>query len=108
MPRGGYRPGAGRPRGSGKMRKTASAPPSAAPAEGPLDPVTYLTGVMNDPAADPARRDRAASLLLPYTSPRLSDNRRGPRHFAREAALRAGRDSDWGDDLAPIEPKSYS
>jgi hypothetical protein len=57
MPRGGFRPGAGRPKGS----KTAR--PGVAPLE-------YMLAVMNDVAADDARRDRMAIAAAPFVHAR--------------------------------------
>jgi hypothetical protein len=58
MPRGGARPGAGRPK-KGSKRGSASAPAR-------LTPVEYASLVMNDPAVDPKRRDSMARSLLSY------------------------------------------
>jgi hypothetical protein len=75
MSRGGHRPGAGRP------KKGISAPPaiSSPPAAGEYLPATdvtcddalaYVRALMNDPTADPRRRDWAAGVLAMYTHPR--------------------------------------
>jgi hypothetical protein len=40
--------------------------------EGDLQPVDYLLGVMRDPTASNARRDKAATSVLPYVHPRVS------------------------------------
>ena len=85
MARGGYRPGAGRPKGSPTIRLTAEAQ------EAP-DPLTYLRSVMADPNADPARRDRAAIALLPYLHPRAEA---GGKKAAEAAARDAERGTDW-------------
>ncbi len=55
MPRGGYRPGAGRPAGSKKC--------DPAVAQRPLE---YMLSVLNDDAAEVARRDRMAIAAAPY------------------------------------------
>jgi len=62
--RGGYRAGAGRPRGS----KTARLPTSATtePPAGDPSPLDFLLSVMNDPAQPVEVRMRAAGLALPY------------------------------------------
>lgn len=86
MSKGGYRPGAGRPKGSGTLRLQPEAREAA-------DPLTYLRGVMADEAADPARRDRAAIALLPYMHPRADA---GGKKAAAEAAARdAEAGTDW-------------
>lgn len=65
MTRGGFRAGAGRPRGS----RTVKMPTTSTEAAG-MTPRDYLLRVLNDPSADEARRDRAAIALLPYTVPK--------------------------------------
>jgi phage terminase small subunit len=71
MPRGGYRPGAGRPKGSKNKPKQARTAASAqttatgtATAED-VDPLSYLLKVMNDPSAEQTRRDRMAIAAAP-------------------------------------------
>lgn len=72
MPRGGYRPGGGRPKGA-----TASAKePNLIRAEiearkQGVTPLEYMLAVMNDPDAEQSRRDRmaiAAAGILARTS----------------------------------------
>jgi hypothetical protein len=62
--RGGFRPGAGRPKGA----KTARLPTFAtAEAQGgQMSPLDYLLSVMNDAAQPVEVRMRAAGLALPY------------------------------------------
>jgi len=93
MARGGYKPGAGRPK---KAELTLR---SAAIAAGQT-PLEYMLAVMNDPEADPARRDRAAIAAAPFVHPRIADNRFGKKDAAAEAAENAGDGSDWANDLA--------
>ncbi len=70
MKRGGKRPGAGRPPGSPNHAKTASSAAPEQPAALPLPlrkaPIEYLLDVVNDPTADPERRDRAAEIALRF------------------------------------------
>src|SRR5689334_4935886 len=91
MPRGGKRPGAGRP------RKGEAMPPRAkvtvtAPAEGEFIPagempLDYLMRVMQDPGADDRRRDWAASVAAPYFHLKRSDaGKKGAAADAAEAA----------------------
>lgn len=120
MARGGYRPGAGRPKGSkskpkepipgvvsapSKPRKARKQPePSvpeqkiepARPDEAPLD---YMLRIMRDPEADPARRDRMAALAAPYVHSRAADAKPGKKEQRRQAAAEAGAGSSWGNDL---------
>lgn len=114
MPRGGYRPGAGRP----KKIRAASAPgvgPAAPPAflappvvpetqPGNDMPLDYMLKVMNDPLAEDARRDRMAIAAAPYVHPKQDAVVRGKKDQAAEDAKTAGLGSDWGDDLAGGAP----
>lgn len=58
-------------------------------------PLEYLIRLMNDTEAEPARRDRAAISLLPYTHPRLSDVRLSQKTLAQEAAQALDENSEW-------------
>ena len=113
MARGGYRPGAGRPRSSTSSKLTASLMPgikvqtSAHNTEVPeiqpgwQTPLEYMLTVLNDPNADPSRRDRLAIAAAPFVHGRPADAKPGKKKMAEEAAKSAGIGSDWGDDLAP-------
>ncbi len=77
MARGGYRPGAGRPKGS-KTRNTTKpsieptspeSPSKDAPGED-LGPLAYMLKVMNDPKAPDDRRDRMAIAAAPFVHAR--------------------------------------
>lgn len=94
MARGGYRPGAGRPKGS-------SSKPAAKSVEirQNLTPLEYMLAVMNNPKAEPDRRDRMAIAAAPYCHQRAADRQRGKKDLAAEAAQHAGDGSDWGGDL---------
>src|SRR5690348_12713203 len=75
MPRGGARPGAGRPRGSATapVRKALRAAVRARliePVERSGDPLTLLCDVVRDRSIDLATRIYAAEVLLPYVAPR--------------------------------------
>ena len=91
MARGGYRPGAGRPRGGATLRLGREARRAA-------DPLAYLLGVLADEAADPARRDRAAIALLPYLHARAQPL--GAKAAAAAAAQTAERGTEWERLLA--------
>ena len=101
MARGGYRPGAGRPKGS----KVAAVTPETMAdikreaRKAGMTPLEYMLTVMNDPEADQARRDRMAVAAAPFMHPRVADNRFGKKDAATEAAETAGEATDWGDDL---------
>jgi hypothetical protein len=62
MSRGGFRVGAGRPKGSRDL-PLAKGMPTRESGEMPLD---YCLRIMRDPNIDPARRDRMAQVALPY------------------------------------------
>ena len=92
MSRGGYKPGAGRPR--------KSAPPVQIAAEQEnLTPLEYMLKYMNDPAVDAGRRDRLAIAAAPFVHQRVADNRVGKKELEAEAANAATQSEEWGDDL---------
>lgn len=100
MPRGGARPGAGRPKGSRNTPKMENAPKQYPGAETPL---AYLLAVMNDPEADPARRDAAARAILPFTHRRLAEAPLTPGELKQHA------DADqsiWDELLRPSEARN--
>jgi hypothetical protein len=111
MARGGYRPGAGRPRkdkSSNVGRKERKAAPRVVLVppdgyrqlpEGMERPLNYMLRVMNDPEVEPARRDKMAIAAAPFCHQRVADNRVGKKETEAEAAKTAGAGSDWGDDL---------
>jgi phage terminase small subunit len=110
MSRGGYRPGAGRPKGSGKAVKTAPVPslkfPSAvdsAAQEAGLSPMDYLLRLMRNPDEDAVLRARAAALLLPFLHPRTVEA--GKKTKAQEAAATAEVGTDWEELLNPTRPQ---
>jgi hypothetical protein len=71
---GGYRPGAGRPRGLRNAKpETEQPPPRLDGGTGPrMSPLEYMLSVMNDPGADPARRDRMAIAAAPFAHQRAA------------------------------------
>ena len=71
MPRGGHRPGAGRPKGSKQVRSSAPLIRRAKAAGKPM-PLDYLLDVMNDPAQGLRERLSAAIAAAPYVHPRLA------------------------------------
>ena len=74
MPRGGYRPGAGRPRGSktlAKLAKVIGSERQAADVEvlarrSGLTPLEYMLAIMRDETQDPERRLRMAIAKAPF------------------------------------------
>ena len=86
MGRGGYRPGAGRKKGSkssGAPKTAARAPKSSkvpddieqeAEREN-LDPLTYMLNVMNTPGEPKERRDRMAIAAAPFVHARKGEGK---------------------------------
>jgi hypothetical protein len=99
MVRGGYRPGAGRPKQASHLPTTPTEVRIAARTAG-ITPLEYMLGVLNDPAADAARRDRMAVAAAPFVHPRAE--MAGKKEAARAAARTAGEGTSWGDDLAEL------
>lgn len=65
-----------------------------------LSPLEHLLAIMNDPSADPARRDKAAVSAAPYCHARVAD--KGVKAQQAETAEKAGGvGSEWADDLHP-------
>lgn len=69
MPKGGARPGAGRPKGVANKATLARAAEIAATGETPLE---YMLRVMRDPGVDHGRRDEMAKAASPYVHARLA------------------------------------
>ena len=122
--RGGFRPGAGRPKKGNPptVEALSAAPPTV------VTPLEHMLAVMRDPTASTSRRDRMAALAAPYChvrggdaaggkkaerlkhadeasssgrfavrpSPHLTG---GKKAMAQTAADTAGHGTDWGDDL---------
>ena len=107
MPRGGYRPGAGRPKGSktvAKLAKVIGSDPNAADVEtlartSGLTPLEYMLTVMRDETQDPDRRLSMAIAAAPYVHAKPGETLKGKKAAAQFAALTAGQGTAWGDDL---------
>lgn len=102
MARGGYRPGAGRPKGAkgAKAEKiTVAKDIKKAARQSGMSPLDYMLTVMNDDEAEAARRDRMAIAAAPFVHEKPSDAKLGKKEAAEEAAKTAGVGSAWGDDL---------
>ena len=126
--RGGFRPGAGRPKsGAASVIKIEVEALSAAPPT-VVTPLEYMLTAMRDPTASTARRDRMAALAAPYCHARATDTAlgkkaqrqehadeasssgrfavrpsphltAGEKAMAQTAADTAGHGTVWGDDL---------
>src|SRR5690242_17244001 len=64
MKQGGFRPGAGRPKGTTKAGLMPAIAKEAKRVG--LTPLGYELSVMSDPDVDPIRRDRMATCAAPY------------------------------------------
>jgi len=100
MPRGGARPGAGRPRKHPKpvveAPKGASPPPQ--PILGPdAQPLDYMLAVMRDPNAHPEMRARMAQAAAPYVHPKAGEQ--GKKEQKNEAAKKVA--SRFGASAPP-------
>lgn len=104
MPRGGLRPGAGRPKSAQpKEAKVQVSGHRSRPPEGGLTPLDYMLSVMNDPNADDARRDRMAIAAAVYTHGKPGDEGRGVKAKKQEAGERVS--SGGGKYATPAPPK---
>lgn len=104
MARGGYRPGAGRP----KSAKPIIAKPDLADVEsGKMDdaktPLEYMLSVMNDVAADEARRDRMAVAAAPFVHLKAAEVAVGKKEQKTAAAKEAA--ASGGKFAPPAAPK---
>ena len=110
MPRGGYRPGAGRPRGEQEIKKTTPLPPMPPRAlnkelnKHKLTPLAYMLQVINDDRADEALRLRAAACAAPYVHARKQETGVGKKERDQETAKEAA----VGKYLPPEAPGVYS
>jgi hypothetical protein len=111
---GGYRPGAGRPKGSKSAKSAHTTPPKPSahprrtgvkgfitpPTNLPFDetPLGYMLRTMNDPDVDPVRRDRMAIAAAPFMHPRMYENRIPKKEALRAEAEKAA-DGIWADEL---------
>lgn len=103
MPRGGYRPGAGRPKGSKNVKNRAKkdlksqilndpeTPEDEKKAikEGEKTPLRYMLEVMNNAGADPDRRDKMAIQAAPYVHAKASAGG-GKKEEKQNRAKKAG------------------
>ena len=67
---------------------------------GTMKPLDYLLMVINDPNADPDRKDRLAIAAAPYCHPRLTEPVKiGKKDRQEEAAGKAGAGTPWAEDI---------
>lgn len=96
MPRGGYRAGAGRPRGTSTKDVVKEAKREAKKTN--LSPLEYMLSVMNDEDAEKERRDRMAQAAAPYVHAKAADAAPGKKEQKQAAAKEA---SAAGNKFAP-------
>lgn len=106
MASGGFRPGAGRPKGAktpkAKPIKVAPDVKKAARQSG-MSPLDYMLTVMNDTQADSERRDRMAIAAAPYVHEKPSDKTLGKKELQQ---LEAEKVVSSGRFATPPPPKS--
>ena len=108
MARGGYRPGAGRPKGAKNKPKTAKRLPKNDPktailsdpetpdeekkaiVSGEKTPLEYMLEIMNDDSADTDRRDKMAGMAAPYVHARAGTGP-GKKQEKQDRARSAGK-----------------
>ena len=90
MPRGGHRPGAGRPKGA-KNKKSGihHTYQRASESDDKLLPLDYMLKILRDENVDDDRRDKIAYWLLPYLHPKPGV-KTGKKEEREERAKQAG------------------
>lgn len=101
MPRGGHRPGAGRPRKHPKpapevQKESAQSLPLQVSAT--TQPLDYMLAVMRDANSDPEMRARMAVAAAPYVHPKMGEQ--GKKEQKNEAARKLA--SRFGARPAPV------
>lgn len=103
MSKTGYRPGAGRPKGSKTVRAKAldklPADIRSAARKSGVTPLDFMLAVMNDEEQDMSLRSRMAIAAAPFVHPKPGDQPKGKKEQAVEEAATAGTGTEWGDDL---------
>ncbi len=91
MARGGYRAGAGRPRGaaSAKLSKKDVKAVKKSAKLSEMTPLEYMLAVMNSTEADDERRDRMAIAAAPYVHEKAADKKLGKKEQKLESAKKA-------------------
>ena len=96
--KGGYRPGAGRPKGSrNKTRIETPADIQASATAENMTPLEYMLKVMRDPREDAGRRDRMAIAACPFCHARKGESNGKADKANRATIAGAGK-------FAPLKP----
>lgn len=93
MARGGFRPGAGRPKGSTTSADTPKSVKREARKAG-MTPLEYMLDVMNDAEAEDGRRDRMAIAAAPFVHARaeaVAEGKKAQRQANAEKSASGGR-----------------
>lgn len=100
MPRGGSRPGSGRPKGAVSAKKAAQIEQASSIVDqrGDMSPLEYMLDVMNDPNVEGFRRDRMAVAAAPYVHMKKVEG--GKKDDAAGKAKQAGA-GKFGQTTAP-------
>lgn len=122
MARGGYRPGAGRPKGAtaaktaakktpAKKRATKAAKPAAdvpqdvaddAAASG-MTPLEFMLQIMRDDDREPADRMRMAVAAAPFVHPRAGETKPGKKDQQQDAASKVAAKSKFAPAAPPLK-----
>lgn len=89
MARGGFRPGAGRPKGAKTVKAAKPEAVAAEAAAEGLTPLDYMLSVMRNVSEDPTRRDRMAIAAAPFVHARREPVGQGKKEAAEAAAKKA-------------------
>lgn len=104
MVSGGFRAGAGRPKGAKAPKavpiKVAKDIKQAARKSG-MSPLDYMLTVMNDEDSDSERRDRMAVAAAPYVHAKAADAAGGKKEQAQAEAERLAEASKYAVPEAP-------
>ena len=102
--KGGYRPGAGRPKGSrNKTRNETPADIQSAAAYENMTPLEYMLKVMRDPREDADRRLRCAIAAAPYCHARKGESNSKTEKVNRAAIAGAGKFSSMKPPLKLVK-----
>lgn len=94
MPKGGFKHGGGRPRGSVNSLKGDDPVRLEAKRRG-MTPLEYMLDVMGDPDVDPIRRDRMAVAAAPFVHAKADVKEMTKKQEAEAAAQTIDRGTKW-------------
>ena len=100
MPRGGYRPNSGRPKGARNKVPSAATIREAAAISNET-PLAYMLRIMNDTEADPLRRDKMAAMAAPFVHARADVLGKKERQALVAEDCEVG--SDWESLLQRVQ-----